>query len=144
GTTCTATVSDASPGTASTPTGSVAFSSSGSGTFTPTSCTLSSETCSVTYTPSAVGTGTHTVTGSYGGDATHNTSSGTFALTVTNRSTSTAVRCTPASPARRSSDLGTTCTATVSDASPGTASTPTGSVAFSSSGSGTFTPTSCT
>jgi hypothetical protein len=39
--------------------------------------------CSVTYTPSAVGTGTHTITGGYGGDPTHAISSGETPLTVT-------------------------------------------------------------
>ncbi len=79
GSACTATVTDTSPGTTSTPTGTVSFSSTGAtGTFSPTSCTLSSGSCSVTFTPSA--SGSTTVTGSYGGDSNHGTSSGTTSI----------------------------------------------------------------
>src|SRR3989442_10859233 len=71
-TTCTATVTDTSPGTMSVPTGTVTFGSSGTGTFSSPSCSLGpSGTCSVTYTPTAVGTGLHTITASYGGDRNH-------------------------------------------------------------------------
>jgi hypothetical protein len=90
----------------------------------------------VAYTPSVVGSGTHTITASYGGGPTHDMSSGQTTLTVTNRSTSTAVSCLP------STVLGglqsTTCTATVADTDQGTKTTPTGTVSFGSSGPGTF------
>ena len=62
---CLATVTTSIPGVA--PSGTVAFTTDGSGSFTPlSSCTLvplttSSSTCSVTYTPTAVGTGTHQI-----------------------------------------------------------------------------------
>jgi hypothetical protein len=36
----------------------------------------------VTYTPTAAGSGSHTITASYGGDATHNASSGSSTVTV--------------------------------------------------------------
>jgi Ca2+-binding RTX toxin-like protein len=70
----------------STPGGTVGFGSSGSGSFGGSPCTLSgsgaSAECSVTYTPSAVGSRSHTITASYGGDAIHNASSGSQPVTV--------------------------------------------------------------
>ena len=95
-TTCTATVKDTDSGTASTPAGSVSFTSSGSGAFSASgSCTLSGSgttaTCNLTYTPAAVGTGTHTITASYGGDTTHANTNGSFNLTVNQATTTTAV-----------------------------------------------------
>jgi hypothetical protein len=77
-TTCTATVS----GSSGTPTGTVTFSTSGTGTFTPTNgqCTLGAGTCSVTFTPSS--SGLQTITGAYGGDAGNGPSTGTFQLNV--------------------------------------------------------------
>jgi CSLREA domain-containing protein len=91
-TTCTATVSDTAPGTARTPGGSVSFSSDGPGSFSGSgSCTLSGGSCQVSYSPRAVGSGTHKITASYGGDAAHAASSGstnetasTLAPNVTN------------------------------------------------------------
>jgi hypothetical protein len=89
GTSCTATVTDTSSSGATTPTGSVSFLSSGTGTFSSSgSCNLvagvtGTAICSVTYTPTVVGTGTHTITGSYGGDPTHAATQGTFGVTVT-------------------------------------------------------------
>jgi predicted outer membrane repeat protein len=82
--TCTATVTDAGSSPTA-PTGSVAFSSTGTGAFSGAgSCALGSPSgsqasCEITYTPSAVGTGSHQITGSYGGDADHDVSQG-FAL----------------------------------------------------------------
>ena len=86
-------------------------------------------TCSVTYTPSGAGTGTHTITGSYSGSPTHKTSSGTFALTVGKRSTSTSVSCSPlVNPITTNSS----CTATVTDTeAAGTKLPPTGTVTLS-------------
>lgn len=78
-TTCTATVTSTSGGL-TTPTGAVTFSSTGSGTFSPAvNCSLSgagaSATCSAFYTPAVVGTGTHSMGASYGGDPNHSASS---------------------------------------------------------------------
>src|SRR3989454_3121833 len=147
GTTCTATVTDtnASP---TTPTGSVSFTSSGTGTFTPaTSCTLSgtgaSASCSVTYTPGGTTARTDTITANYAGDTGHNAApAATTTVSVTLRSTSTTVTCS--SPVVISQ--GSTCTASVSDTSGGTTSTPAGTASFTATGAaGTFTPaTSCT
>src|SRR5437773_2556617 len=62
----------------------------------------------VRYTPTAVGTGTHKITGSYGGDAKHATSTGSFDEAVGRRATATSVSCAPPSVAVDSS---TACTA---------------------------------
>jgi Beta-propeller repeat len=92
-TTCTATVDDTDPGSAEAPTGNVSLASTGQGAFDPgASCTLAPTgfsgfglaSCSVSYTPSAVGTGTHTISGTYPGDATHEpSSSGANSASVT-------------------------------------------------------------
>jgi hypothetical protein len=99
----------------------------------------------VTYTPSVIGTGTHNITASYGGDTTHATSnnnSSPFALTVTKRSTSTSINCSPSSVIVNAP---TTCTATVTDTDAGTASAPSGTVTWGIvSGDGAFAPASCT
>ena len=141
-TTCTATVSDTSAGTASTPTGSVSFSSDSSGSFSSGgSCILAATgttgvaACQASYTPTAAGSGTHTITASYGGDSGHATSSGMTTVGVGARATLTSVSCSPGSVVLGRS---TTCTATVSDTSAGMGSTPTGSVSFSSSSGGSF------
>ncbi|MFL5798727.1 MAG: hypothetical protein ACJ77A_12450, partial [Actinomycetota bacterium] len=85
-TTCTATVTDNAAGGALTPTGTVIFSSNLAGTFSSpgTTCTLSGSgataTCSVVFTPTA--SGSHTITATYGGSATHLGSANTTSLTV--------------------------------------------------------------
>ena len=148
-TTCTATVTDTSGSGTITPTGSVHFNvRTGSGSFGGSPCKLSgtgaSASCSmpVTYTPSAVGSGSHTILATYGGDPAHAGVQGTTSVTVT-MPTSTSVSCSPATLA-----VGTpsTCTATVTDTDAGTPSAPTGMVSFSlaEGGPGTFSPVSCT
>ena len=135
---CTATVNDttASP---TTPTGTVSFSS-GAGTFSPTSCSLSGGSCTVSFTPSTAGA--DSVTANYAGDTNHAASSGTTTVTASARGSWSDVQC---SPPRMLVGSPSTCQATVTDTSWGTASTPSGKVAFSSSGSaGTFSATSCT
>jgi parallel beta-helix repeat protein len=80
--TCTATVTDtaASPTPVTTPTLNVDFATGGAGIFSGFgSCTLSEvilgqASCQVSYTPSAVGSGSHQITGSYGGDVGHDPS----------------------------------------------------------------------
>ena len=145
--TCTAKVTDTAGGAFSTPTGLVEFASSGAGSFSEHSCALSGvhgspiQRCSVTYTPDAVGTGSRTITATYRGDASHTGGSHSAALTVTERSTSTRVGCSPdavtvGQPA--------TCSATVTDTAGGTPRTPAGAVHFASSGSGSFSDHSCT
>src|SRR5205807_418289 len=118
------------------------------GAFTGT-CTLTGSgataSCAtnVTYTPTVVAPGTHVISGTYSGDTKHSYSTSTgsqsFTLTVTGRSTSTTVSCTPSSVLTNN---GSTCTTTVTDTATGTASTPTGTVRFTSAGtaSGSFSP----
>jgi hypothetical protein len=134
GSTCAATVTDATGGTASTPTGTVSFSSDSSGSFSnSSSCMLSAGSCRVTYIPTAVGSGSHKITASYGGDGTHLASSDNNTLTVVKRATRTNLACATGSV---SVAKPATCTATVSDTDGGTASTPTGTVRFASDGTG--------
>src|SRR2546429_374555 len=113
-----------------------------------TSCSLSAgaagtASCAVTYTPTVVGTGTHSITGTFVPTSNHAASNGAFALTVSPPAaapTSTVVSCVPGSLTADSDSL---CTATVTDTS-ASPSTPTGSVSFASDGTGTFSPvTSC-
>lgn len=87
-TSCTATVSDTST-TPTTPIGTVAFTSTGAGSFTPSNtCTLSgtgpTSMCSVTWT--ATNTGGQTISASYAGDIGHTGNSGSTTLTVTSPS----------------------------------------------------------
>ncbi len=157
-TTCTATVDDTAAGTTSAPEGTVSFSSSGPGDFsnpqpggTAPSCNLSAvdadtSSCTIEYTPTG-NAGTHTITGSYtpAGASTgvHDTSSDTFDVTVTLRTTVTTVTCS-ATPLVVNEQ--TICTVTMTDTSPGTPSFPTGTVTFSNSpaGEGSFDTTTCT
>jgi parallel beta-helix repeat protein len=87
GSTCTATVADTA-GTPATPTQSVDFTTNGTGTFSGSgTCALSEAilgeaSCSVTYTPGAIGTGSHEITGVYGGDVGHDPSQGSTSLGV--------------------------------------------------------------
>jgi len=83
GSSCNVTVTDSSPGTFSTPAGTLVLSQIGvTGTFT--ACILggtsASATCSSSFTASTVGTAT--ITASYPGDSTHASSSGATPITV--------------------------------------------------------------
>jgi hypothetical protein len=84
GTACTATVSSS----AGSPTGSVALSGDGPGSFAAVGvCTLvpvgpGASSCGLPYTPSAVGSGTRQLSASYLGDATHELSAGSTAIRV--------------------------------------------------------------
>ena len=138
---CTVAVSDLTAPTAVVPTGEVSFSSNTAGAFSSPTCTLSNGSCTVMYTPSAIGSGSHQLTATYGGDATHAKSGTTTPLVVTLRVTGTSIDCSPQEVAE---DTPTTCTVTVSDTSLGTPNTPTGEVTLSADGSGDFSQTSCT
>src|SRR2546425_2450738 len=151
GSTCTATVTDASTaGTVVTPIGTVTFTPTGvTGIFTTctlaTTTTAGTATCTSTFTASTAGTAI--INGSYSGDSTHATSSTTTAasVAVNLRTTSTTVNCSPTGiPAGQSS----TCTATAADTTTaGTTVTPGGTVAFSQTGIATgasFTGSPCT
>jgi hypothetical protein len=125
----------------------VTFSSSASGSFMPPNpCALgptssSTSSCSVSYTPSPGTEGPQTITAAYSGDPTHQGSSSTTSLSVTKRTTSTSVSC---SVAFLTDHHATPCTATVTDTSPGTPITPSGTVSWKSSGKGTFSSNPCT
>ena len=91
------------------------------------------------------GDGPHTITATYDEASTpYSSSSGTFALTVTQRPTSTVVDCQEP----RTIGQGSLCNVVVSDIGSGTQSDPAGSVDFTRSGdagtTGTFSAASCT
>jgi hypothetical protein len=88
-TTCTATVKDTATSGATTPTGSVAFKTSGSGNFNQPSCTLAGSgataSCEVTYKPTATPKEperSDTITAKYEGDEAHEGSKNTTTVTV--------------------------------------------------------------
>src|SRR2546422_573809 len=123
-TSCTATVTDATPGSASTPTGSTAFTTTGR-TFSSSSCTLGSAStnpttgavstsCAVSFTPNAVAI--HTITASFFFNDTATTEIYTLSLHDALPISTTGVNCMPASVPVGSA---TSCTATVTDATPG-------------------------
>ncbi|TMI33677.1 PKD domain-containing protein [Candidatus Bathyarchaeota archaeon] len=132
---CNATVTDTSSSSATAPTGTVAFTPGG--TCNLSSPSGASASCSVTVTPTS--SGTLSISASYSGDSTHTASSGSSSLTVNKRTTSTTIVCSPASVQIGQSS---TCTASVKDTSPGTPSTPAGTVSFTNGG-GSFTGTPC-
>lgn len=85
--TCTATVSDTSPG-GTAPAGIVSFGSSGPGSFSGGGiCTLAGvsatqSSCQVTYTATAVGSGAHTITSTYAANGAHEGSQGSTPVAV--------------------------------------------------------------
>src|SRR3989442_231380 len=122
-TSCTATVTDATPGSASAPTGTVGFTNSG-GTFSASSCTLGSAStnpttgavstsCAVSFTPNAVAI--HTITASYSDRTTTPMNSSTIGMSDATYSTKTSVNSSPTYVPVGSVSI---CTATVHDATP--------------------------
>src|SRR3989442_12638061 len=139
--TCTASVKDTSPGTPSTPGGTVNFTNSG-GSFTGIPCSLNAvnsttANCSVSYAPSGASARTETITGTYTpaqSDTFHDGSLGTFPLSVIVaglHSTSTSVSCTPSNV---DINQATSCTATIRDTQTSGATAPTGTVTFTPGG----------
>jgi Bacterial Ig-like domain (group 3) len=144
--TCAATVSDTDWGAAGSPGGTVLFSG-GSGSFPGGgACTLApaggpTGSCSVTFTPALGSEGSQTLTASYQGATDYQASAGAAQITVSKRSTTTAVTCSP-SPATLNGT--TTCTATVKDVSTGLPATPSGAVTWGNGGAaGSFAPATC-
>jgi hypothetical protein len=118
-------------GTAATPTGTVTFSDGGeNGVFSLDTASLSGGACTVTYTPGAWDAGISTLTATYAGSDVHEGASASEELTVELRPTKTTVTgSTPVLVVRQPY----TFTVTVADIAPaGTASSPTGSLAYSS------------
>src|SRR5436190_1668381 len=137
-TACTATVTNGSG--ANIPTGTVSWTSDGTGTFSAASCTLDATgKCTVDRTSAAEGTGTHKLTGSNGGDAKHATSTGSTDEAVGRRARAPCVCSSHPCSAVLSA---TACTATVTNGSG--ANIPTGTVSWTSDGTGTFSAASCT
>jgi len=130
--TCTATVMSIVTSGATTPTGTVSFSATGTatGSFTGSPCTLSGSgataTCTATFTASA--SGSASVMATYNNDSTHSSSSGSTSITVNKRSTMTRIGCTfPLSVGQSA-----TCLVNVTDTDVGTPIVPTGTVTVSS------------
>jgi uncharacterized delta-60 repeat protein len=138
-TTCTATITGSKPFT-----GTITWSTSGSGKFSPATatCKLSKtkDSCSVKYTPSSADSPA-TITASYSpsGSSTNPASSGIFSLTVNKATSKATLSCSPSS-AKPGKTI--KCTATV------TGYHPTGIVTWTQSstngGSVTFGSPSCT
>jgi hypothetical protein len=148
-TSCTASVSDNSEGTAVVPTGTVSFVSNDTeGIFEDASCALVSEengtgsSCAVSYTQPDLSE--PTIEASYAGDALHTGATATTTVDFTNRATSTTVSCEPSPLALGGAS--TTCTSTVTDVeSGGTPNVPTGTVEYTSENTaGTFSASTCT
>jgi hypothetical protein len=140
---CTATVTlSGGGGTAMTPSGQAAFTTSGKGTFNPPSCNASagSLVCTATYSPNPGSEGTQIVNASYAGDGVITPSSASFALTATKRSSSISVGC---SPSALPGGASTNCSAIVNDTSGAGSSTPAGQVNFLSNVTGSFTSSGC-
>ena len=142
--TFTATVTDASRGTPSTPTGTVSWSAGGvGGSFIASPCSLSSLTssqsrCSTTYVAPATA-GTATISASYSADSVHTASSASSSLTVNPpppHPTSTTVSPNPSSVTGGTS---ITFTANVADAG-ASPSSPSGTVTWSDGGQEALSP----
>jgi hypothetical protein len=108
----------------------VYFTTPGLGAFNSTTCSLNSGNCSVNYTPATTVGSPQAITATYGGDFNNEGSSDTFSLTVN----SVVVVCTP-SPVVVGKP--TTCTPTITGSKPFT-----GTITWTTSGSGKFSPTS--
>ncbi|HZS74764.1 MAG TPA: hypothetical protein VFA69_09730 [Candidatus Nitrosotalea sp.] len=114
----------------------------GGGSFSSAFCDLSSGTCSISYTSSASAQSAITITATYSGDATHQTSSGTLPLAILTMHT-TSVAITPNSASFVPGNV-ITFTSTVSDTS-NSPTTPSGMVSWSDgSAGGSFSSSSCT
>ena len=137
-----ATVIDSSSSSV-TPAGSIMWSDgNGGGSFSSTFCDLSSGTCTVSYTSSVSAQSVITITATYSGDATHQTSSATLSLgTLAIHPTSVAITPNSASFAPGNA---ITLTSTVSDTS-NSPTTPNGNISWSDGSSGgSFSTSTCT
>ena len=123
-TTCEATVK----GSGSTPTGSVAWSSSSPGKFSSTSCRLSKGACSVKFTPTAADS-SMSLQANYEGDSKNSPSSGAYNMTVTLKASKTTISCSPINVPAASPKI-VTCKAKVAGYSP------TGTMTWSQNGTG--------
>ncbi len=142
-TSCTVLVTDTDLGTALTPTGSVTFQSSSAGSFSTSSCVLNgtgaTASCQVIYTPIPGSEGSQTLTADFPGDYSHSGGSDNLTLAVQARDVSIALTCASSLHTLRAAK----CSVAVSDASPGTSITPSGTVTFESNRPGVFSPKTC-
>src|SRR5207247_7052130 len=133
-------VTDATPVVATAPTGTVSFANRGASVspsclafsralISPTTGAVSTS-CAVSFTPTA--SGLHTITATYGGDTTHDGSSGTTGVTASKHETKT----TRLTAVTRRARMPSTATATVTD-TVATAPFPTGLVNFFADGAAT-------
>jgi subtilisin family serine protease len=137
-TTCTATVTDSSPGIVVTPFGQVQFNASGAA-VSPSSatCTLSGSgstaTCSALFIGNSAGS--ISVLASFVGNAIQQGSGSTTGATVGPRFTATTVSCSggPLKPGLNATSI---CSISVTDTSGGTITTPTGTVNLIATGAG--------
>ena len=147
-TTAKVTVTDTeTAGTPFSPSGTVAVTSDSGDTITglcalTSTATVGVSTCSVTVTPTGYNGGSRTITATFSETAVHLGSSNTATLTVSRRSTSTAVQLTPSTVVTgESSTVAVTVTDTEAN---GTKQYPTGTIALGSSeSSDVFTSTTC-
>ena len=118
--------------TGNNPTGTVSFTTTDTNAKLNPSCTLSAASCQISYTSSTLGTAN--ITATYSGDGNNIGSSGKFALAVGKANSSVSIACAP-NPVP--TGTATTCSAAVSGYSP------TGTVSWQSSVSGTFSSNNC-
>jgi hypothetical protein len=138
--TFTALVTDTS-NSPTTPIGTVSWSDGNDGgSFSSSACTLSSGTCTISYTPYSSSSNSVTITASYGGDSTHQTSSGISQLSHTQDTTSILI---VSSASTISSGEQVTVTTTVTDPT-NSQNIPTGIVTWSDGNAGgTFSASTC-
>ena len=137
---CTITVSDSGPGGPIIPGGNVSVSTPWASP--PVShCALAYGVCSIKATPDRGAEGTQDLHATYSGDVDHSGSAGDGSFSVTQRSSSVSLTCSP-SQVRHGSQV--KCTITVKDStSSGASITPTGSVSFSANRKIAFNPSVC-
>lgn len=138
----TVTVTDTSSAP-TTPTGIVSWSDGNDGgVFSAATCTIYDDICMVTYTPPANYPSMLTITASYGGDSTHQSSYGTASLQIGSSMRGTTVTITP-STATLVAGSTITFTATL-DATTSPGYVLNGLVSWSDNGAGgTFSPSTC-
>lgn len=135
---CTVTATDVASTGATAPNGSVAVGSGAGCRLAAMSATASR--CVATPVPAVTGPGPFRIDATYPGNDTYTPGEAAGVMVQIKDATTTAIACAPAAIAPGST---TTCTATVSDTESSGKVTPTGSVAFTSSGAGTRLPGSC-
>ncbi len=140
--TLTATVTDTAS-SPTTPSGTLSWSDGNAGgVFGSTTCTLSSGVCTTSYTPSSGATNSITITGTYAGDSSHQTSSGTSQLLQSNQDPTSVVVTSPQSTISAGGQV--TITATVADTS-NSQNVPTGTITWNDGNvGGVFGSTTCT